>query len=76
MIKELLDTRIRPTVMEDGGDIAFVSFDPDTGENRINIAFKAIPTDRNFGLYSLFLDIFLNFFFPNISFILFYVQKS
>ena len=40
MIKELLDTRIRPTVMEDGGDIAFVSFDPDTGKNRINIAFK------------------------------------
>lgn len=35
MIKELLDTRIRPTVMEDGGDIAFVSFDPDTGENHI-----------------------------------------
>lgn len=27
MIKELLDTRIRPTVMEDGGDIRFVSFE-------------------------------------------------
>lgn len=26
MIKELLDTRIRPTVQEDGGDITFVSF--------------------------------------------------
>nr|CAG4650333.1 EOG090X0A0R [Sida crystallina] len=26
MIKELLDTRIRPTVMEDGGDIIFYSF--------------------------------------------------
>ncbi|XP_018908218.1 NFU1 iron-sulfur cluster scaffold homolog, mitochondrial isoform X1 [Bemisia tabaci] len=26
MIKELLDTRIRPTVQEDGGDIIFVSF--------------------------------------------------
>jgi Fe-S cluster biogenesis protein NfuA len=24
MIKELLDTRIRPTVQEDGGDITFV----------------------------------------------------
>jgi len=30
-IKELLDTRIRPTVQEDGGDIRFVSFDEDTG---------------------------------------------
>ncbi|XP_046403233.1 NFU1 iron-sulfur cluster scaffold homolog, mitochondrial-like [Ischnura elegans] len=27
MIKELLDTRIRPTVQEDGGDIYFVSFE-------------------------------------------------
>ena len=26
MIKELLDTRIRPTVQEDGGDIIFKSF--------------------------------------------------
>lgn len=26
MIKELLDTRIRPTVQEDGGDITFISF--------------------------------------------------
>jgi NFU1 iron-sulfur cluster scaffold homolog, mitochondrial len=31
MIKELLDTRIRPAVAEDGGDIAFAGFDPDTG---------------------------------------------
>lgn len=26
MIKELLDTRIRPTVQEDGGDVLFVDF--------------------------------------------------
>jgi len=31
MIKELLDTRIRPTVQEDGGDIIFKGFDPATG---------------------------------------------
>ena len=31
MIKELLDTRIRPTVMEDGGDIIYVGFDEATG---------------------------------------------
>ncbi|CBY18765.1 unnamed protein product [Oikopleura dioica] len=37
MIKELLDTRIRPTVMEDGGDIAFVSFDPDTGVLQLSL---------------------------------------
>ncbi len=31
MIKELLETRIRPAVQEDGGDISYRSFDPDTG---------------------------------------------
>lgn len=31
MIKELLETRIRPAVQEDGGDIVFRTFDPDTG---------------------------------------------
>lgn len=31
MIKELLETRIRPAVMEDGGDIQYQGFDPDTG---------------------------------------------
>ena len=31
MIKELLDTRIRPAVQDDGGDIEFVSFDEITG---------------------------------------------
>jgi len=31
MIKELLDTRIRPAVQDDGGDIRFVRFEQDTG---------------------------------------------
>ncbi|KAI7842564.1 hypothetical protein COHA_003800 [Chlorella ohadii] len=31
MIKELLETRIRPAVQEDGGDIVFRTWDPDTG---------------------------------------------
>lgn len=31
MIKELLETRIRPTVQDDGGDIVYCGFDPDTG---------------------------------------------
>jgi NFU1 iron-sulfur cluster scaffold homolog, mitochondrial len=31
MIKELLDSRIRPTVQEDGGDIIFMGFDPTDG---------------------------------------------
>lgn len=31
MIKELLETRIRPAVQEDGGDISYHGFDPDSG---------------------------------------------
>eukprot|EP00744_Colponema_vietnamica_P001743 GILI01002853.1.p1 GENE.GILI01002853.1~~GILI01002853.1.p1 ORF type:complete len:251 (-),score=55.68 GILI01002853.1:422-1174(-) len=31
MIKELMETRIRPFVQEDGGDITYVGFDPATG---------------------------------------------
>jgi Fe-S cluster biogenesis protein NfuA len=30
-IKELLDSRIRPAVAQDGGDILFARFEPDTG---------------------------------------------
>ena len=38
MIKELLLTRIRPAVQEDGGDIFFHSFDPDTGSVMLEMA--------------------------------------
>ncbi|KAJ9111851.1 hypothetical protein QFC20_002438 [Naganishia adeliensis] len=31
MIKELLDTRVRPAIQEDGGDIEYKGFDEDTG---------------------------------------------
>ena len=31
LVKELLETRIRPAVQEDGGDIFYVRFDEDTG---------------------------------------------
>ena len=31
MIKELLDTRIRPAIQEDGGDIEFRGFEEETG---------------------------------------------
>nr|XP_002130447.1 NFU1 iron-sulfur cluster scaffold homolog, mitochondrial [Ciona intestinalis] len=37
MVKELLDTRIRPTVMEDGGDIIFKGFDPETGSVKLKL---------------------------------------
>ncbi|KAJ3286232.1 NifU-like protein 5, mitochondrial [Rhizoclosmatium sp. JEL0117] len=32
MIKELLDTRIRPTIQDDGGDVEFMGFNEETGK--------------------------------------------
>ena len=32
MIKEILETRIRPAIMEDGGDIEYRGFNEDSGE--------------------------------------------
>ncbi|PVV04807.1 hypothetical protein BB560_000681 [Smittium megazygosporum] len=36
-IKELLDTRIRPSIIEDGGDLEFIGFDIDTGILRVSL---------------------------------------
>ena len=38
MIKELLESRIRPAVQEDGGDIKYVSFEEDTGIVTVKLA--------------------------------------
>lgn len=38
MIKELLESRIRPAVQEDGGDIRYVGFEPETGVVTVRLA--------------------------------------
>lgn len=38
MIKELLESRIRPAVQEDGGDIRYVGFEPDSGLVTVKLA--------------------------------------
>lgn len=38
MIKELLESRIRPAVQEDGGDIRYVGFDSETGLVTVKLA--------------------------------------
>merc|ERR1719145_238371 len=38
MIKELLETRIRPAVQEDGGDIKYVGFEEDSGIVTVKLA--------------------------------------
>ncbi|CAE6470217.1 unnamed protein product, partial [Rhizoctonia solani] len=37
MIKELLETRVRPSIMEDGGDIEYRGFDEATGIVRVKL---------------------------------------
>ena len=37
MIKELLDTRIRPAVQDDGGDIEYVGYNADTGVVQVRL---------------------------------------
>ena len=38
MIKELLESRIRPAVQEDGGDIHYIGFEPETGVVSVKLA--------------------------------------
>lgn len=38
MIKELMESRIRPAVQEDGGDIFYEGFDPETGVVSVRLA--------------------------------------
>ncbi|CAF3380919.1 unnamed protein product [Rotaria sp. Silwood1] len=44
MIKELLDSRIRPTVQEDGGDVTFVSFDDGIVKLKLQGACTSCPS--------------------------------
>eukprot|EP01031_Cornospumella_fuschlensis_P029829 gene29829-36019_t len=37
-IKELMETRVRPSVQEDGGDIFYHGFDPETGIVKVRLA--------------------------------------
>jgi len=35
MIKEIIETRIRPFVQEDGGDVKYLSFDEEKGHVKL-----------------------------------------
>ena len=37
MIKEIIETRIRPFVQEDGGDVRYLDFSEDTGHVRLQM---------------------------------------
>lgn len=46
MIKELLETRIRPAVQEDGGDIVFKGFEEDTGMVQVKLVVSGAAGGR------------------------------
>ena len=48
MIKELLETRIRPAVAEDGGDITFKEFDVDSGVVMVKLSVSLMCGLRRF----------------------------
>ena len=50
LIKEILETRIKPIVHEDGGDIEFSSFDEETGVVKLILkgACTDCPSSRKF----------------------------
>ena len=62
MIKELLDTRIRPSVQEDGGDIAYRGFE----EGEVLLQLQGAQFQRNFRptllSFGVFSDIFAELF--------------
>ncbi len=37
MIKQILSTRVRPFVQDDGGDVKFVEFNPETGVMKLKM---------------------------------------
>jgi Fe-S cluster biogenesis protein NfuA len=45
MIKELLDTRIRPAVQDDGGDIEYVGYNADTGVVQVRLQVRCLIVD-------------------------------
>ncbi len=52
-IKELLETRIRPSVQEDGGDIFYMGFDPITGIVKVRLAGSCVGMS-SWEYYSMF----------------------
>jgi len=67
MIKELLDTRIRPTVMDDGGDIKFISFDPETGILRLALVGACASCPSSIVTLKSGVENMMKFYIPEIS---------
>lgn len=65
MIKELLDTRIRPTVQEDGGDIIYVDFQDGIVKLKLQGACSSCPS--SIGTLKLGVENMLQFYVPEVK---------
>nr|QZX63207.1 mitochondrial NFU1 iron-sulfur cluster scaffold-like protein [Halisarca dujardinii] len=65
MIKELLDTRIRPTVQEDGGDIIFVAFEDGIVKLKLQGACSSCPS--SIGTLKMGVENMLQFYVPEVK---------
>ena len=65
MIKEILDTRIRPTVQEDGGDIVYVSFDDGIVKLKLQGSCSNCPS--SIGTLKMGVENMLQFYIPEVK---------
>lgn len=58
MIKELLDSKIRPTVQEDGGDIVFMSYEDGIVKLKMQVGYFDVHMTQNIRRHISFLPLF------------------
>ncbi|KAJ3358097.1 hypothetical protein GGF32_000729 [Allomyces javanicus] len=67
MIKELLDTRIRPTIQDDGGDIEYCGFDEPTGTVRLKLKGACRTCDSSVVTLKNGIENMLQYFVPEVQ---------
>ncbi|KAL7747210.1 hypothetical protein RI367_007421 [Sorochytrium milnesiophthora] len=67
MIKELLDTRIRPTIQDDGGDIQYMGFDADAGIVRLKLKGACRTCDSSVVTLKNGIENMLQYFIPEVK---------
>ncbi|KNE62018.1 hypothetical protein AMAG_07276 [Allomyces macrogynus ATCC 38327] len=67
MIKELLDTRIRPTIQDDGGDIEYCGFDESTGTVQLKLKGACRTCDSSVVTLKNGIENMLQYFIPEVQ---------
>ncbi|KAI9217472.1 HIRA-interacting protein 5 [Blastocladiella britannica] len=67
MIKELLDTRIRPTIQDDGGDIEYMGFDESEGTVKLKLKGACRTCDSSVVTLKNGIENMLQYFIPEVK---------